>query len=351
MPTAEAGASRILVVEDQPMNAKLLQTLLAAQGYQVMCAADGLEALVHIAQQPPDLIFLDLNLPLLSGYEVCRRIKQDPATRLIPVVIVTGEDPFEARLKVWDLGADEFISKPIHNMELIARCKSLLRVKRLNDELETAQSVLFALARTVEAKSPYTHGHAGRVADYAAQLAEQLGLAAGERELLRRGAVLHDIGKLSIPDEILNKPGPLTAEEYTIVKRHAEKGAAIVDPLRSLRDTVPMVRWHHERMDGQGYPDGLSGHDIPLPVRLLSVVDVYDSLSSPRPYRGAIPKDMCVGMLHENAAGGGLDPELVEHFVAVLHAPERTPPAPVSETHFGSKTVILPHPTTVVSRS
>jgi putative two-component system response regulator len=341
MPSAEANAARILVVEDQAVIVDLLKQLLSAQGYAVACAADGLEALQHVALQPPDLIFLDLNMPRLSGYEVCRRIKGNPATRLIPVVIVTGEDRFEARLKVWDMGADEFISKPIQNVELLARCKSLLRVKRLNDELETAQSVLFALARTVEAKSPYTHGHSGRVADYADQLAEQLCLPSGEREVLRRGALLHDIGKLAVPDEILNKPGALTDEEYAIVKLHAVKGAAIVEPLRSLRDTLPMIRSHHERLDGRGYPDGLCGRDLPQLVRLLSVVDVYDALSSPRPYRDALPMDVCVRILRENAAGGGLDPDLVEQFLAGLHAGELMPATHAPNAFLGSQTVSL----------
>jgi putative two-component system response regulator len=341
MPLADANASRILVVEDQPVIAGLLEQLLSAQGYAVVCAADGLEALERVALQPPDLIFLDLNMPRMSGYEVCRRIKDNPSTRLIPVVVLTGEDRSEARLKVWDLGADEFITKPIQNVELLARCKALLRVKRLNDELETAQSVLFALARTVEAKSSFTHGHSGRVAVYADQLAEQLNLRACEREALRRGALLHDIGKLGVPDEILNKPGPLTDAEYTIVKQHTVKGAAIVGPLRSLRDTVPMIRWHHERMDGNGYPDGLSGCDLPRLVRLLSVVDMYDALSSTRPYRAAIPEDVCVRMLKESAAGGGLDPELVEQFLAVLRSPERTLDAPATNGHLGSEEVIL----------
>jgi putative two-component system response regulator len=340
MAAAETNVARILVVEDQPMIARLLKGLLAAEGYEVACAEDGLKAMEQIALQPPDLIFLDLNLPRMSGYDVCRRMKQDPDTRLIPIVILTGEDPHEARLKVWELGADEFISKPIpNNLELLARCKSLLQIKRLNNELETAQSVLFALARTVEARSAFTFGHSGRVAHYAEELAKQLNLSARDREVLGRSAILHDIGKLSIPDEVLNKRGPLTVEEYEIVKTHAAKGAAIVDPLRSLRDTVPLIRWHHERLDGKGYPDGLCGAGIPLLVRVLSVVDVYDALSSPRPYRNAIPKDDCVRILQENAAGGGLDPDLVDQFLAVLRARGFT--APPKKPYRGSETVIL----------
>jgi putative two-component system response regulator len=224
----------------------------------------------------------------------------------------------DARLRVWELGADEFASKPIHCVELLARCQSLLRLKRLTDELETAQSVLFALARAVEAKSPYTQGHAERVATYSLLLADELGLDAVRREVLRQGALLHDIGKISTPDAILDKPGTLTPQEYEIVKQHTVQGARIVEPLRSLRDTVPLIRGHHERIDGKGYPDGLHGDDIALSVRILSVADVFDALASLRPYRAAIPHERCLSILRENAAGGGLDSDLVERFVEVV---------------------------------
>jgi putative two-component system response regulator len=320
MCSADAPSSRILVVEDDPTNAAMLAALLKQNGYRVSCAADGFEALDRLAQEPPDLILLDLGLPLLDGYEVCRRIKQDPRTRLVPVVILTAQDPVDTRLRVWDLGADEFISKPIQSVELLARCESLLRAKRLTDELETAQAVLFALARAVEAKSPYTHGHAERVAAYALMLADEIRLERGQREVLRQGALLHDIGKISIPDAILDKPGALTAEEYAVVKQHTVQGARIVEPLRSLRETVPLIRSHHERLDGRGYPDGLRADQLSLPVRILAVVDVYDALSSLRPYRAAIPLPACLSILREGAAGGGLDPELVEHFATVLGA-------------------------------
>src|SRR6266851_568129 len=257
MSLSDALSSHVLVVEDEPAIAALLTALLKKNGYRVSCATDGFEALDRLAQEPPDLILLDLGLPLLDGYEVCRHIKQDLRTRLVPVVILTAQDPVETRLRVWDVGADEFISKPIQSVELLARCQSLLRSKRLTDELETAQSVLFALARAVEAKSAYTHGHAERVAAYALLLADEIHLDRRRREVLRQGALLHDIGKISVPDAILDKPGSLTVDEYEIVKQHTVQGARIVEPLRSLRETVPLIRSHHERLDGKGYPDGL----------------------------------------------------------------------------------------------
>jgi putative two-component system response regulator len=193
-----------------------------------------------------------------------------------------------------------------------------LRHKHLIDELDCAQSVIFAWARALEAKSPYTRGHADRVAGYASQLAQVLDLPDNEREIIRRGALLHDIGKIGIPDAILDKPGPLTPEEFTIIKTHPVEGARIVEPLQSVRHLVPIIRWHHERIDGHGYPDGLHGDDIPLGVRIVSVADVYDSLSSVRPYRDAIPKQRCLTIMKEDALNGGLDPELVATFLEIM---------------------------------
>ena len=319
MAIAEAGGGRILVAEDVAANAQLFRQVLAAQGHEVVVAADGVEALERIAERRPDLILLDLDMPRLNGYEVCRRVKQDPTTRLIPIIIITAEDAFEAKLRAWELGADDFLSKPLHCVELVARCRSLLRLKRLIDELDTAEAVVFALARAVEAKSPYTQGHAERVTQYALALGDRVGVAGEQREVLRKGALLHDIGKLSVPDAILDKPGPLTPDEYEVVKGHTVAGARIVEPLRSLRETLPLIRSHHERPDGRGYPDGLTAGAIPHVVRVLSVADVYDSLASRRPYRDAVSPAKCLDMLRETAADGGLDAELVEVFRGFMH--------------------------------
>jgi putative two-component system response regulator len=312
---AGAIAHDILVVEDDRVIARLLAHCLGVEGHRVTHAADGEEALSYIAQGPPDLILLDLDIPRIDGYEVCRRVKSNPATRLIPIIVITGESAGDAKLRVWELGADEFLAKPFASLvEVEARCRSLLRIKRLVDERDSAEAVVFAFARTVEAKSPYTHGHSERTKDYAVALAAQLGIPAAEQEVLRKGALLHDIGKISVPDAILDKPGPLDAREFETVQQHTVKGARIVEPLRSLRDVVPMIRSHHERLDGGGYPDGLMGATIPPLVRILSVADVYDSLASARPYRPAIPRAKCLEMLRADAAAGGLDPDFVEVF-------------------------------------
>jgi putative two-component system response regulator len=307
-------AQHILVVDDDNAIAILLQRVLTGDGYRVTVAQNGREALDSVASNRPDLILTDLDMPQMNGYELCRQIKHEPATRLLPVLMMTGRSEQEARLKAWELGADDFLTKPFDIVEVRARCKSLLRVKRLVDELDSAEAVVFAFARAVEAKCPYTWGHSERVTSYALALGRHVGLSESDQNVLQKGAVLHDIGKINIPDAILNKPGPLTAQEYDIVKQHPVQGVRIVESLKSIRDTIPLIRWHHERLDGKGYPDGLPGRDIPLLTRVLSVADVYDALSSERPYRAALSHTQCLGFLRENAAGGGLDPELVRCF-------------------------------------
>ncbi len=336
---AEANAQRILVVDDNPSIAQLLHQLLVSDGHQVEIASDGSEALERISRCQPDLILLDLDMPYMDGYEVCRRVKHHAVTRLVPIVIVTAQAAFETKLRAWDLGADDFLTKPFQRVEVLSRCRSLLRIKALVDERDSAEAVVFALARAVEAKSPYTHGHSERVKNYALLLAREAGLPEGALDMLAKGALLHDIGKISIPDTILNKPGPLTLEELEIVKDHTRQGAHIIEPLRSVRDATPLIRWHHERLDGRGYPDGLSGDAIPLQVRILAVADTYDALASQRPYRPALPPDHCLELLRENAAGGGLDPQLVERFCEYWAGHKEmlalTPPAELVSTQVG----------------
>jgi putative two-component system response regulator len=263
-------------------------------------------------------VLLDLDMPRVSGYEVCRRLKAAERTRFIPVVILTGEMAEQARLQCWELGADDFLSKPFRTKQVLTRCKALLRVKDLVDQLDGAQNVLFALARVMDAKSAFTQGHTERVVTYALTLGRCLGLSAADLDALRVGAALHDIGKISIPDHILDKPARLTAEEMEIIKRHPVAGVRIVEPLHSVRDAIPLIRWHHERLDGHGYPDGIAGDAIPMAVRVLSVVDVYDALSSARPYRPPLTYDECLATMRKDADCGGLDPEVLRCFCETL---------------------------------
>jgi putative two-component system response regulator len=320
MTSTSLNGQHILVVDDSPSIVSLLRHALEAEGCRVSVAEDGLDALSQVDREPPDLILLDLDLPHLNGDEICRRLKRNPQTRFIPVIMITAMAAMHNKLAAWEYGADEFLPKPFHLMEVITRCRSLLRIRRLIEERDSAESVVFALARAVEAKSPFTHGHSERVMRYSLALASACNIDAGQSELMRKGALLHDIGKISIPDAILNKPGKLTPEEYEVIKAHPAQGAHIVEPLHSVRDAVPLIRSHHERLDGRGYPDGLRGDEIPLLVRMLSVADIYDSLSSHRPYRDAIPHAVCLEMLRENAFDGGLDPELVAVFSEVVAA-------------------------------
>jgi putative two-component system response regulator len=316
------AAHSVLVVDDDDQVAALLRFLLERAGLTVDRASDGAQAIRMIDAKAPDLVMLDLDMPLVGGSEVCQKIKNDPRTRLIPVIIITGQNSSDARLDAWRRHADEFLTKPFNNAEVITRCRSLLRQKDLVEELESAQSVVFALARAVEAKSSYTKGHSDRVRGYALKLADRLQLSAEDRETLELGAVLHDIGKLAIPDAILDKPGRLTEEEMDIVKTHPTEGVKIVGPLRSLRRVVPLIQMHHERMDGKGYPEGHFAGSLPLVVRILSVADVFDALSSKRPYRGALSQEACLEIMEKDAAAGGLDPELVRVFCEIQRAPK-----------------------------
>lgn len=314
MAMSTPSCPRVLVVDDNPSVASLLRHALLAEGCVVEVAGDGCEALARIAEAPPDLILLDLDLPFIPGDELCRRLKSDPSTNLIPIVMVTGHGDFENKLNAWEYGADDFLTKPLRMLEVTTRCRSLLRIKQLIEERDSAEAVVFALARAVEAKSRFTHGHSERVMHFALSLADAVGITRQEREVLRKGALLHDIGKISVPDAILDKPGPLTPEEFEVIKEHPTQGEHIVQPLHSLRETLPIIRWHHERMDGHGYPDSLSGDKIPRLVRILSVADVYDALSSNRPYRQSIPHQACLDTLRNCAREGGLDTDLVEVF-------------------------------------
>ncbi len=317
----DKSGCRILIVDDDVGTSRLLAEILSGEGHKISVAHDGLDALLLVEQEPPDLILLDLELPRASGYEVCRSLKSSPATQFIPIIMLTGHTALEDRLRAWDLDADDFLTKPFQVAALISRCRSLLRAKRLRDELDSAENVAFAFARAVEAKSSYTHGHSERVQQYSLFLAKALGRSAAECEILRKGALLHDIGKISVPDHILDKEGPLTAAEYEIVKLHPTTGAHILEPLHSLQDVIPLIRWHHERCDGKGYPDRLAKGQIPDIVRILSVADVYDSLSSERPYRSAMSAEECRRVLWLETEQGNLDPGLVQAFCDLMPLP------------------------------
>ncbi len=320
----EARTTHILAVDDSAFDLHLLQDQLESEGYQVNTAQDGEEALAKVAADPPDLILLDVIMPRLDGYEVCRRLKSDARTILIPVVMITSLHATEERIKGIEAGADEFLSKPFNQQELMTRVRSLLKLKRHTDELENAETVLFSLALSVEAKDPYTTGHCDRLARYGVSLGQALGLSPEYLKALHRGGILHDVGKIGIPDAILLKPGPLTRDERTIIQTHPIIGERICAPLRSLKLVLPIIRHHHERWDGSGYPDGLAGEAIPLTARILQVVDLFDAFSTQRPYKPAYSLDDSFALMREETGRGWWDARLMEAFIALV-TEERVP--------------------------
>ena len=308
----------ILVVEDNELNAALMKEMLAGRGYPTIAVQSAAAAEAEIRREAPDLILLDVIMPGKSGYELCRELKEDSKTRLIPIVMITGLSDREDRLKGIEAGADDFLIKPICSEELFARVSSLLKLKEFTDELETADSVLCTLGRSVEARDPYTEGHCERLARNATDLGRFLGVDEESIVALGRGGYLHDLGKIAVPDEILKKGSDLTPAEWEIMKRHPVTGETICRPLKSLRLVLPIIRHHHEHSDGSGYPDGLRAGEIPLLPRILQVVDIYDALRTARPYKPALGHEQAAVTMRAEARSGLWDEELVSEFFAML---------------------------------
>jgi putative two-component system response regulator len=329
---------KILVVDDDFSARKLTVEFLTEHGYPVTGATDGRAALDSIAQAPPDLILLDVRMPGLDGFEVCRRLKDQPETRLIPVVLLTALADTQDRVRGLEAGADDFLSKPVDRNELLARVRSLLQLKSFTDELERAESVVFTLARSIEEKDAYSEGHCERLACMSALLGEQMNLPAEQVAALRRGGIVHDIGKVGIPDSVLLKPGRLNLMEWRIMQQHPVIGERICAPLKSFKLVLPIIRHHHERFDGSGYPDGLAGESIPLTARILQVVDVYDALVTRRPYKPPYPPDEAVEVIATETARGWWDPEIVAEFRRFL-AMRREPLAP--EPQLGASAAVI----------
>lgn len=307
----------MLVVDDEPGNVELLTSLLTREGYRVVTASNGEEALQMVASEHPDLVLMDVLMPKLSGYAVCEQIKRNPATRLTPVVLITALHQRERKIEGINAGADDFLTKPVDPHELRARARSLVRLKRYTDDLDSAESVIMSLALVIEARDAYTDGHCQRLAAYATALGRALQLSEDDVAALFRGGYLHDVGKIGIPDDVLLKTGRLSDSEYRRIKDHPVIGDRLCGELRSLRQVRPIVRHHHERLDGSGYPDGLKGDAIPLLAQIMGIVDVYDAITTARPYKPAATAERAYAELLGEAAKGWRRKDLVDAFVAL----------------------------------
>ena len=309
------SAGKLVVVDDYAPNANGLRDLLTAAGYSVRVAYTGEDALGLISEDPPDLVLVDVVMPGMSGVELCREIKARGCTRLTPVILVTGSNDRSHRMEGLEAGADDFLAKPVDLQELRTRVRSLLRVKQLTDDLESTEAIITMIGHIVEARDPYTEGHCQRLAEYATALGLAVRLDTADLDTLNRGAVLHDIGKIALPDTVLLKPGRLDAEELAMMREHPVVGDNLCRTVRSLERVRPIVRSHHERQDGRGYPDRLVGDEIPLLAQIVAVVDVFDALTTTRPYRKEMTAAAAYDIMLAVAASGWCPLKLVRTFV------------------------------------
>src|SRR5260221_75342 len=313
-------AGIVVVAHDQAANRDWLEELPTAQGFRVITVPDGAAAVDELSRTQAGLVLLDVMMPRLNGFEACEKIKNDPETYFIPVILITALSDKQDRIKGIKVGADDFLTRPVDRTELLARVRSLLRLKHRTDELERAESVLFSLARSIEGKDPYTHGHCERLADYSACLGQHIGLSEEQTIALRRSGVVHDVGKIAVPDAILLKPGGLTEEEWKLIREHPLVGERICAPLKSFRLVLPIIRHHHEKFDGSGYPDGLRGEAIPVTARALQIVDVYDALTTIRPRKQAFSITDALQTMKEEVAKGWWDPRIFVQFERLIRS-------------------------------
>ncbi len=314
-------AGTVLIVDDQPQSLEAMRDALLPLGFEVWQALEGESGLLLARERQPDVILLDVMMPGIDGFEVCRRLKADEETRLLPVVFLTGLDSRDARLRGLEAGATDFLTKPFDLVELEVRVRNLVSFRRLTQDLDDAEKMLFAVARAVEARDEGTGDHCDRLSLLGARLGQHMGLDPEAVKALRRAGYLHDIGKIGIPDAVLLKPGRLDESEWKVMRSHVEIGVQICAPLRTLRPVLPIIRHHHERRDGSGYPDGLSGDDIPQLARVFQVVDVFDALTNDRPYRKALSAEDALTVQREEEARGWWDRDILEAFAAMIGRP------------------------------
>jgi len=309
---------RVLIVDDSEEHAGFLRRVLTADGCRCVSVTNGREAFDVCVSVAADIVLLDVAPPDVDGLTICRQLKAAPETCLIPVVIMTGGADPRSHVDALEAGADDFLPKPLALPELRARIRSACRMKRYVDELDNAAASIVMLGATIEARDRHTSGHCQRLAEHASCLGTRLGLDGHDVRALQQGGYLHDLGKIAIPDAVLFKPGRLTREEYDLVKVHPLVGDRICAPLRTLERARPIIRSHHETLDGKGYPDGLRGNAVPLLAQVTAIADVYDALTNDRPYRRALAPDVALEMLSEEAMSGKRDRALVREFASVV---------------------------------
>jgi len=315
----------VLAVDDNEQNLQLLEEYLWSWGYDVVLARDGREAVELYPRHNPSIIVLDVMMPNMDGYEACRLIKSSPAGRTIPILMLTALTGTDDKIAALEAGADDFLNKPINRDELRTRIRSLIRIRNLRKELDSSESIIMTLTGALESKDARTSGHVHRVAAYAAHLCDKLGFSPDEKEIVIKGALLHDVGMIGVPDHLLTT-SPATDEERGRVADHTRMGASILDPMITFRQFVPIVRSHHERWDGGGYPDGLRGDEIPLEAQIVAIADRFDEIH----HESNLTEAEAMAQVVAEAERGVFSPELVRFFTTALDEDE---PKAVTSKH------------------
>ncbi|CAN5774294.1 response regulator [soil metagenome] len=326
---AEPLRALVLVVDDDLTQRQILARILEHEGYAVLGVGDGETGLRAIVEHQPELVLLDLNLPRMDGFEVCRRLRSDPVTATLPVIVLTGHTSTDDMVASLDAGADDFLAKPFQQAELLARMRSAFRLRGAINSLERAAQIVATLANAVEAKDADLVHHCRWLARHAARVAVSIGLRGEELEAVAYGALLHDVGKIGVPEHLLRKEGPLSEQEWKLMRRHPVIGERICQPLNASRGFAPIIRHHHERFDGRGYPDGLSGEAIPLGARIVAITDAYEAIVHGRPYQPARAHSIAADELN-TLRGRQFDPELVPVFLDELERDTQGIPPPVA---------------------